>query len=396
VSAIDELASGLRRRLVDEARVAGGSLGGDRDQLRARIAVLVEEGAEVLEAGEREELVERVLSATLGLGPLESLLADATVDEIMVNGPGAVLVERAGRIEATEVAFDSVESLMHAIERVLAPLGRRIDEASPLVDARLPDGSRVNCVIPPLSLDGPILTIRRFRRTGFSADELVSLGTLTGELRTFLDRCVRARLNLVVSGGTGTGKTTLLNVLSSLIDERERIITIEDAAELRLHQDHVLRLESRPPNLEGEGEVTIRTLVRNALRMRPDRIIVGEVRGPEALDMLQALNSGHHGSMTTVHANSAADALRRIETLALMADVALPHMAIEEQIASALDVVIHLARTREGGRRVVAVGEVVRAAGGVGLRELYGVRGGEVRLLAAPADDLAERLVSEW
>ena len=352
MSVIDELASGLRRRLHDEARVAGAPIGGDRDQLRERIAVLVEEGAEVLEAGEREELVERVLSATLGLGPLEPLLADGTVDEIMVNGPGTVLVERDGRIEPTAVAFESAETLMHAIERILAPLGRRIDEASPLVDARLPDGSRVNCVIPPLSLDGPVLTIRRFRRKGFSADELVSLGTLTDELRVFLERCVCARLNVVVCGGTGTGKTTLLNVLSSLIDARERIITIEDAAELRLRQGHVLRLESRPPNLEGEGEVTIRTLVRNALR--------------------------------------------RVETLALMADVALPHTAVREQIASALDVVVHLERMPEGGRRVAAVGEVVRAAGGVGLRELYGVRGGEVRLLAAPGDGLADRLVSEW
>jgi pilus assembly protein CpaF len=393
VNAIDELASGLRRRLVEEAR---GTFGADRDRLRERIAVLVEEGAEVLEPNEREELVERVLSATLGLGPLEPLMADGGVDEIMVNGPAMVMVERAGRIEPTDVAFESVDALMHAIERILSPLGRRIDEASPLVDARLPDGSRVNCVIPPLSLDGPILTIRRFRRKGFSADELVQTGTLDEELRAFLERCVRARLNVVVSGGTGSGKTTLLNVLSSLIDERERIITIEDAAELRLDQDHVLRLESRPPNLEGAGEVTIRTLVRNALRMRPDRIIVGEVRGPEALDMLQALNSGHHGSMTTVHANSAADALRRIETLALMADVALPHTAVREQIASALDVVVHLERTREGARRAAAVGEVVRAAGGVGVRELYGVRGGRLRLLAAPGDDLTARLVPDW
>jgi pilus assembly protein CpaF len=396
VSAIDELASGLRRRLVDEARVAGGPLGGNRDQLRERIAALVEEGADVLEPGEREELVERVLSATLGLGPLEPLLADGSVDEIMVNGPGAVLVERGGRIEPTDVTFESVDSLMLAIERILAPLGRRIDESSPLVDARLPDGSRVNCVIPPLSLDGPVLTIRRFRRKGFTVEELVSLGTLTEDLRVFLERCVRARMNLVVSGGTGSGKTTLLNVLSSLIDERQRIITIEDAAELRLRQEHVLRLESRPPNLEGEGEVTIRTLVRNALRMRPDRIVVGEVRGPEALDMLQALNSGHNGSMTTVHANSAADALRRIETLALMADVALPDLAVREQVASALDVVVHLERTRDGGRRVAAVAEVVRAAGGLGARELYGMRGGEVRLLAVPGDGLADRLVCEW
>jgi pilus assembly protein CpaF len=301
-------------------------------------------------------------------------------------------VERRGRIERTEIAFDSEQELMHVIERILAPLGRRVDEASPLAYARLADGSRVNCVIPPLSLDGPVLTIRRFRRQGFSADDLVQRGTLTLDLRNFLASCVRARLNLVVSGGTGSGKTTLLNVLSSLIGGEQRIITIEDAAELRLRQPHVLRLESRPPSLEGQGEVTIRALVRNALRMRPDRIIVGEVRGAEALDMLQALNTGHAGSMTTVHANSAADAIRRIETLALMADVALPHAAIREQIASALDLVVQLERSRDGSRRAVAVGEIVRVAGEVGLRELYAFRGGEPRLVAAPSDELAAKL----
>jgi pilus assembly protein CpaF len=281
---------------------------------------------------------------------------------------------------------------MHVIERILSPLGRRVDEASPLVDARLSDGSRVNCVIPPLSLDGPLLTIRRFRRRGFSAEELVRSGTVTADLRDFLAGCVRARLNIVVSGGAGSGKTTLLNVLSSSIDAGQRIITIEDAAELRLGQAHVLRLESRPPNLEGQGEVTIRALVRNALRMRPDRIIVGEVRGPEALDMLQALNTGHDGSMTTVHANSAADALRRVETLALMADVALPHAAVREQVATALDLVIHLERARDGRRRVVAVAEVVRVAAEVGVRELYVLRDDEARLVAAPSDALAARL----
>jgi pilus assembly protein CpaF len=282
-----------------------------------------------------------------------------------------------------------VEELLNVIERILGPLGRRVDEASPLVDARLPDGSRVNCVIPPLSLDGPLLTIRRFRRQGFSLGDLVANSTLTSELAGFLGTVVRARANVVVSGGTGSGKTTLLNVLSSLVDVGERIITIEDAAELRLQQDHVLRLESRPPSLEGEGEITIRRLVRNALRMRPDRIIVGEVRGAEALDMLQALNSGHDGSMTTVHSNSAADALRRIETLALMADVALPHAAVRQQLASALDVVLHLERDRHGARRVVEAVEVVRFAGDVGVRSLFAAAD---RTLREPGAELARRL----
>jgi pilus assembly protein CpaF len=269
-----------------------------------------------------------------------------------------------------------------------------VDESSPLADARLPDGSRVNCVIPPLSLDGPLLTIRRFRRQAFSLGDLIANGTLTADLGDFLSRCVRGRANLVVSGGTGSGKTTLLNVLSSLVDGGERIITIEDAAELRLQQDHVLRLESRPPNLEGQGEVTIRHLVRNALRMRPDRIIVGEVRGAEALDMLQALNSGHDGSMTTVHSNSAADALRRIETLALMADVGLPHGAVRQQLASALDLVVHLERAREGARRVVEVVEVVRFAGDVGVTALYDRQADNGRWVREPGEQLGRRIRS--
>jgi pilus assembly protein CpaF len=389
---MNELVQELRKRLVDEANLAPGGLTGDREALKKRLAELITEQASPLDARQQEVLVERVLSSALGLGPLEPLLANPAVDEIMVNGTSSVLVECGGRIERTGVTFESEQALMHVIERVLSPLGRRVDEASPLVDARLSDGSRVNCVIPPLSLDGPLLTIRRFRRQGFSVKDLVTSGTLTPDLEIFLVKCVRARLNLVVSGGTGSGKTTLLNVLTSLIEDEERIITIEDAAELCLHQEHVVRLESRPPNLEGQGEVTIRALVRNALRMRPDRIIVGEVRGAEALDMLQALNTGHDGSMTTVHANSAVDALRRIETLALMADVGLPHSAVREQIASALDLVIHLERTRSGARRVSGVGEVVGIAGEVGLRELYAERDDVPRLVAPPSDRLAARL----
>ena len=391
MSVPDELARSLRDRLLADARERD-PLPTDAASVRLRIAELVAEQAAPLDPGDRERLVESVVSGTIGLGRLEALMSDPAVDEIMVNGPDAVLVERRGLIEKTDVRFESEQELSHVIERILSPLGRRVDEASPLADARLPDGSRVNCVIGPLSLDGPLLTIRRFRRDGFSAGDLIERGTITSELAGFVEQSVRSRLNLVVSGGTGSGKTTLLNVLSSFIDGDQRIITIEDAAELRLAQDHVLRLESRPPNLEGRGEITIRQLVRNALRMRPDRIIVGEVRGEEALDMLQALNTGHDGSMTTVHANSAADALRRVETLALMAEVGLPHAAVREQLASALDVVIHLARERDGARRVSEVVEVMRFAGEVGVRRLYERRGPEGRWLAPISEQLQARI----
>ena len=291
------------------------------------------------------------------MGPLEPLLGDPSVDEVMVNGPRAVYVERRGRLERVGVEFAGESELMHAIERVLAPLGRRVDEASPLCDARLPDGSRVNVVIPPLSLSGPCLTVRRFRREGFSLRELVGNGTLPAALAELLAVSVAARASILVSGGTGSGKTTTLNALSGAIPGEERIVTIEDAAELRLRQRHVVRLEARPANLEGRGEVTIRQLVRNALRMRPDRIVVGEVRGAEALDMLQALNTGHDGSLTTVHANSPEDALRRVETLALMAGVGLPHEAVREQAASA---------TRPDRAPGAAAGRLAR--GGVGHR----------------------------
>jgi pilus assembly protein CpaF len=374
LSTLDDVARVVRRRLVEEARFE--SVPADPAALRYRIAALLTEEALPLDDPERAALVDRVVSSTVGLGPLEPLMEDPEVDEIMVNGRGAVHVERRGRITATDVAFASDEELMHTIERILSPLGRRIDEATPLADARLPDGSRVNCVIPPLSLDGPLLTIRRFRRRAFGPDDLTGNGTVTPEVMAFLRDCVERRRNVVVSGGTGSGKTTLLNVVSAFVEPSERIITIEDAAELRLQQPHVLRLESRPANVEGRGEVTIRQLVRNALRMRPDRIIVGEVRGAEALDMLQALNTGHAGSMTTVHSNSAADALRRIETLALMADVGLPHVAIRQQLASALELVVHLERTPEGSRRVVEIVEVVRFASQVGVRPLYTLEGG--------------------
>jgi pilus assembly protein CpaF len=382
---IEELAGALRERLIERAR-AGDAAGEDVNE---QVRELVDREAISLPTPERAALCERVLLLATGLGPLEPLLGDPAVDEVMVNGAGAVYVERSGRLEATDVAFGSDADLMHAVERILAPLGRRVDEASPLCDARLPDGSRVNVVIPPLALTGPCLTIRKFRREGFSLDDLVGNGTLPGPLAELLSAAVARRASILVSGGTGSGKTTTLGALSGAIPESERIVTIEDAAELRLRQRHVVRLEARPPNLEGRGEVTIRQLVRNALRMRPDRIVVGEVRGPEALDMLQALNTGHEGSLTTVHANSPVDALRRVETLALMAGVGLPHAAVREQVASALDLVVHQVRLPDGARVVERVGEVVRVAGGVGVREVYR-RGGALK--GPGGGRLAERL----
>ncbi|HLM48953.1 MAG TPA: CpaF family protein [Solirubrobacteraceae bacterium] len=382
---LDELAEALRTRLLE--RASDGDV-----PLDARIRAVVDADAAVLSAGQREELVRRVAERSFGLGPLEAVLADPAVDEVMVNGPGTVWIERAGRIERAGAGFGSEAELRHVIERILAPLGRRVDEAEPLADARLPDGSRVNVIIPPLSLQGPVLTIRRFRRRGLGPGELVELGTLDAPLHGFLEQCVRGRLNVLVSGGTGSGKTTTLNALSAFIPAGERIVTIEDAAELRLQQPHVVRLEARPANLEGRGEVTIRRLVRNALRMRPDRIVVGEVRGAEALDMLSAMTSGHDGSLSTVHAGSAEEALRRVETLALMADVALPHAAVREQVAGALDLVVHQARGRDGARRVVGVSEVVRVAGGPATRELYAWREGRATWRAALSDRLAARL----
>ncbi|MFL5819120.1 MAG: CpaF family protein [Solirubrobacteraceae bacterium] len=384
---LDRLAGSLRDRLLREARERPVE-----DDMRARIGALVDRECALLDADSRARLAGLVAERSFGLGPLEPLLRDPAVDEVMVNGPGTVWVERGGRLDATEVTFPSEAELRHAIERILAPLGRRVDEACPLVDARLPDGSRVNAIIPPLALDGPVLTIRRFRRRGFTADELAASGTLNASLRDFLAACVRGRLNLLVSGGTGSGKTTTLNALSAFIDRGERIVTIEDAAELRLQQPHVIRLESRPPNLEGRGEVTIRDLVRNALRMRPDRIVVGEVRGAEALDMLAAMTTGHDGSLSTVHAGSPEEALRRVETLALMADVALPHGAVRDQVAGAIDLVVHQARLADGRRAVTAVSEVIRLAGGVATREIYVLRGDRPCWRAAMSERLAARL----
>jgi pilus assembly protein CpaF len=388
MEALEELAHSLRRRLVERARDGGAGPGG----VEAQAARLVENEAAALDPQTREVLTARIVRLATGLGPLEPLLADPSVDEVMVNGPAEVWVERRGRVERAPAGFASDVELMHAIERVLAPLGRRVDEASPMCDARLPDGSRVNVVVPPLAVDGACMTIRRFRPQGFSLEDLVANGTLPTVLAEFLAECVRGRASVLVSGGTGSGKTTTLNALSSAIPDGERIVTVEDAAELRLQQEHVVRLEARPPNVEGRGEVTIRALVRNALRMRPDRIVVGEVRGGEALDMLSALTTGHEGSLTTVHAMSAEEALRRIETLALMAGVGLPHEAIRDQVGAAIELVVHQRRTPDGGREVASVAEVVRRAGSVGVRELY-VAGGRGRRLERPAEGrLADRL----
>ncbi len=309
---------------------------------------------------ERERLVAELTDDILGHGPLERLLADESITEIMVNGPFDVWVERQGRLYETTVRFNDEWHLRRIINKIVAQVGRRIDESSPLVDARLPDGSRVNAVIPPLSLSGPLLTIRKFSKKRMDMPELIRIGTLSTETVEFLQRCVLAELNILVSGGTGSGKTTLLNALSTAIPDHDRIVTIEDAAELRLDQRHVLRLEARPKNIEGEGEIPIRELVRNSLRMRPDRIIVGEVRSAEALDMLQAMNTGHDGSLSTVHANSPRDALARIETMVMMAGFELPMRAIRQQVASALDLIVHLERLDDGARRVTAITEVQR------------------------------------
>jgi pilus assembly protein CpaF len=340
-------------------------LAGLRQQINAIADEFLASRKDITSAEHGSRLRHEVIEEALGLGPIESLLHDPDISEIMVNGCQHVFVERRGRIERTAKQFVDDRQVRLVIERIIAPLGRRIDEASPMVDARLPDGSRVNAIIEPLAIDGPSLTIRRFGTKRFSVDDLVRVGALTGPVVDFLRAAVEARLNILVSGGTGSGKTTLLNALSSFIPKHDRIVTIEDAAELRLDQPHVVRLESRPPNLEGKGQITIRDLLRNSLRMRPDRIVVGECRGGEALDMLQAMNTGHDGSLTTVHANTARDALSRVETLVLMAGFDLPVRAIREQIAGAVDLIVQVTRLRDGSRKVIGVSEIVGMEGDV-------------------------------
>ncbi|MDD9207506.1 ATPase, T2SS/T4P/T4SS family [Georgenia sp. 10Sc9-8] len=326
--------------------------------VRSELNSVVESEKVPLTGEQRQRLISDVQDDVLGHGPLERLLDDPSVTEIMVNGPDSIYIEQHGKLTRSGARFASEEHLRRVIERIVSRVGRRIDESSPLVDARLADGSRVNAVIPPLAFNGSSLTIRKFAKDPFKVGDLINFGTLTPEMAELLHACVEARLNIIVSGGTGSGKTTLLNVLSSFIPEGERIVTIEDAVELQLQQEHVVRLESRPPNTEGKGEIAIRDLVRNSLRMRPDRIVVGEVRGGETLDMLQAMNTGHDGSLSTVHSNSPRDAIARLETLVLMAGMDLPLRAIREQIASAVDVVVQLTRLRDGTRRVTAVTEI--------------------------------------
>jgi pilus assembly protein CpaF len=326
--------------------------------------VLAEENI-VLTRPERVRLFEQIAAEILGFGPLQPLLEDETITEVMVNGAKNIYVERAGKIIRMPMTFESDEHVMRIIDRIVAPLGRRIDESSPYVDARLPDGSRVNAVIPPISLVGPVLTIRKFFKIPLTIEQLIQFGTLTAEAVQFLKACVESRLNIIISGGTGSGKTTLLNILSQFIPADERIVTIENAAELQLRQEHVVTLESRPPNIEGKGEITVRQLVINALRMRPDRIIVGEIRDEAALDMLQAMNTGHDGSMTTAHSNSPRDTLTRLETMTMMAGMELPARAIREQISSAIDVVVHQERMRDGSRKIVAITEVSGMEGDV-------------------------------
>ena len=328
-----------------------------------RVDQLLTEQRWPLSSPEKQRLLQEVMDEVFGLGPIEELLRDRTISDILVNGPRQVYVERQGRLELTEQGFRDDEHLVQVIQRIAARVGRRIDESSPMLDARLADGSRVNAIIPPLALDGPALSVRRFAAIPFDIQKLIQVGSATRDMATFLESCVRARMNILISGGTGSGKTTLLNALSRWIPNGERVVTIEDAAELQLQRTHVVRLETRPANIEGKGEVTQRDLVRNALRMRPDRIILGEVRGPEALDMLQAMNTGHDGSMTTVHANNPRDALRRVENMVSMAGLNFPVQAIRQQMASALNLVVHIGRLTGGGRRILAISEITGMEG---------------------------------
>jgi pilus assembly protein CpaF len=358
VDHVEALAEELRGKLVEERRAL--AIAGRRDPppLPDAVRELVDEQAAVLSQARREELAERVLRDTIGLGPLEVLLRDPEVEEVMVNGHDDVWVERRGRLERTEVTFENEPQLRDVIERVLGPIGRRVDELSPMADGRLADGSRVNVIIPPLSVDGPAMSIRRFAGFRPAPEELLRRGTFDEELLALLAEAVAERRNLIVCGGTGSGKTTVLNAVSSFVDPAERVITIEDAAELDLRQPHVVRLESRPAGIEGRGEVTIRDLVRNSLRMRPDRIVIGEVRGPEAMDLLVALNTGHRGALSTVHANGPEDALRRLETLAMMAGLGVPHRVVRDQLAGAIDLILHLERGAGGARLAVSLCEV--------------------------------------
>ena len=366
---LDELRQRVHHLLIDEVgpllydrRIGEDEL---RRQLLEHLKVILGRERVPLSNADRTQLVQDLTDDVLGYGPISALLADPDVNEVMVNGPTHVYVERNGKIVKSGASFIDENHLKRIIEKIVAQVGRRVDESTPMVDARLPDGSRVNAVIAPLAIGGPFLTIRKFATDPFTVEDLINFGSFSRTVAQFLDACVKGRLNVIVSGGTGTGKTTALNVLSSFIPHDERIVTVEDAKELQLHQEHVLALEARPPNIEGKGEVRIRDLVRNTLRMRPDRIVVGECRGGEALDMLQAMNTGHDGSITTIHSNSPRDTLARIETMVLMAGMDLPVRAIREQMASAIDLIVHLTRLRDGSRRVTHVSEVQGMEGDV-------------------------------
>lgn len=358
---IDEMPEALQRAINQST--------GDQKEVRRMVENICAEEVRnnpfAVPLGDRERLVDELISEIMGLGPIEPFLQDSSVSEVMVNGPDSIYIERSGHLIKTETRFRNAEHLMHIIDRIVSAVGRRVDESSPMVDARLLDGSRVNVIIPPLSLIGPCLTIRKFSRDVLTVDKMIEFGSFDERMAQFLEACVRGRLNVVVSGGTGSGKTTLLNVLSSYVPESERIVTLEDSAELQLHQDNLVTLETRPANIEGEGEISMRDLVRNALRMRPDRIIVGEVRTGEALDMLQAMNTGHDGSMTTAHANSARDLLSRLETMVLMSGMELPLRAIRSQIASAVDIVVQIARMRDGSRKIINISEVTGMEGDI-------------------------------
>ena len=357
----------IHGKIVDDIKNLTNDENEDNGELEAKIINLVEgildEESTYLSKSDKQKIISEIINETIGFGPINPLINDPSVSEIMVNGPDMVYVEKNGKLVLSNAKFRDEQHVMHIIEKIVSPLGRRIDESSPMVDARLPNGSRVNAIIPPLALNGPTITIRKFSETPLTVKDLINFGTVTPSIAMFIKACVESRLNIVVSGGTGSGKTTTLNVLSSFIPEDERIVTIEDAAELQLVQDHVVRLETRPPNIEGKGAIAIRDLVRNSLRMRPDRIVVGEVRSGEALDMLQAMNTGHDGSLTTGHANSPRDMLARLETMVLMAGMDLPIRAIREQIASAVDLIIQQSRLKDGTRRITHITEVVGMEG---------------------------------
>jgi len=377
-SAVEQLKLDLHRRLIErldlEALEKISDEGVVVTQIRQAVSELLRGETTPFSQAEREEVVEQIVYEVIGLGPIEPLFRDRTVTDILVNGPKEIYVERNGRLSRALTSFRDDAHLLAIIDRIVSRVGRRVDESSPMVDARLPDGSRINAIIPPLAIDGPVLSIRRFGAE-ITIQKLVELGALTEDMVNLLSGCVRAKLNVLISGGTGAGKTTLLNALSSFIPSSERVITIEDAAELRMQQEHVVRLETRPPNSEGRGEVVARDLVKNALRMRPDRIIVGEVRSAEALDMLQAMNTGHEGSLTTIHANTPRDALARLETMILFAGTNLPNRAMREQIASALDLIIQVSRLADGSRRVTSVTEVTSMEGDViTMQEIYRYR----------------------